>query len=339
MTITREHYATYREIGSQARVLEEVVRSYPTSPEPLDDFQRILFIGCGSSLFMGQYISESWTQKSMQAVPASEVLLRPGRYRTGDSGKTLVFAFSRSGETTETVSAARLLRDDPATRICSVTCKEESSLASLGDCALVVSEAREESVVMTRAFTSILAAFLAWEEGQEPLLSLAPEIAASLKEREEQIAELALREVRNLVFLGTGPLHALACESMLKVKEMTGEANEAWQTFEFRHGPRAILDTGSLVWIYAAAEDISYLPGVMKEFRELGAECLVAGFRIPDEVAAEASIVMNFDSPLQKSHVQGIGLIHLAQLYAFFRSVHLGRNPDDPPKLSRVVKL
>lgn len=339
MTVTRDRFATYREICSQAQTLKEVLLAHGKPPLNLQDFSEILFVGCGSSLFLGQAVSESWQRVSARAVPSSEILLRPDRFQGRKETCRLVFPISRSGETTETVKAAAILAEQPDTTLCPVTCEPDSSLARLGSTSLIFKEAAEESVVMTRAFTAILGAFLAWEGHLEELKRLVPGIQNSLEANQEKMAQMARNDYRNVIFLGTGSLYPLAKESTLKLKEMTGEVTEAWQTFEFRHGPRAVLDNGSLVWLYAARAEMSYLADAISEFNELGARCLVVGCDLTDSVRDQAEWVLDFHWALEESSLQGVGLIHLAQLYAFFRAVHLKRDPDRPPKLSRVVKL
>lgn len=341
MSIDKEHYVTYREIITQGQALEAILDRLEKFPLDLRSYQELAFVGCGSSLFLSQFIARAWSQRlgiRAQAVPASEVILHPAVYfHPGRS--TLVFPFSRTGETTETIRAARKLREDYGFPILPVTCYRNSQLASLSSSVLEFPEVPEESIVMTRAFTGILGAFLHWGRGEAQLAKIPSWISASLQENESSLADLAAVPYRNVVFLGTGTLYDVACEAMLKLKEMTGQPAEAWQTFEFRHGPRAILEEGTLAWVFASREEFPYLADIVDEFQSLKAQICLVGNRLPAALRNRVEYCFDFDWALERSESEALGMLHLPQLYAFFRALHLGKNPDRPDKLSRVVRL
>lgn len=334
-------YVTYREIMSQGETLASILKRLGPQPDFPVSRPDVLFTGCGSSLFLSEFAAHVWRRRAglnCQAVPASEVLLYPEVYLRRER-PTVVFALSRTGDTTETRRAAELIINRYGFPVYGVTCYEDSPLARLGNEALVFPEVQEESVVMTRAFTGILGAFLKWAEAEPGLDELPQLIPRSLEANERGVEELAGENFRDVVFLGSGPFRPLAQEAMLKVKEMTGQATLAWQTFEFRHGPKAILGSDALVWIFAGREDFSLLPEVLREFRALEARLCLAGNLLPPELVGLADVSFSLDWTLERSETEALGLIHLPQLYAFFRSVRLGNNPDRPRKLSRVVRL
>ncbi|MGH9338255.1 MAG: SIS domain-containing protein [Acidobacteriota bacterium] len=338
--MSEKEFATYQEIVSQAGTLEKILKRLSRPPVDFNRYERVILTGCGSSLFLGQLGAFTWQTRldvPCSAVPASELLLYPDAYlNRGES--SVLFALSRTGDTSETNRAARQAQQEYGCQVIPVTCYPESKLAKLGEGA-VLSEVQEESVVMTRAFTGILGAFLNWAEPEAALHQVPACISSGIRKYERPIAELAREDYRKMVFLGTGPLYPLACESMLKVKEMTGSGTEAWQTFEFRHGPKAILDDSALVWLFAARRDLPYLGDVIDEIKGLKASICLVGNRIPSELADKARYSFTVDWPFERVETEALGLLHLAQLYAFFRSVHLGKNPDHPANLSRVVKL
>lgn len=338
----KEHYLTYQEITSQGKALEKVYARLKEVPVDRSLYRQFLFTGCGSSFFLSQLIAYTWRRQlkvSCRAVPSSELILRPAAYLS-EQVPTAVFAFSRTGSTTETIRACRLIGEMRDFSVFPVTCYGDSELAALGPRALVFPELQEQSLVMTRAFTGILGAFLRWAmDDAEELDQMPDRISRSLAAHQERVAGLARQTFQNVVFLGTGPFYPLACEAMLKVKEMTAQPSEAWQTFEFRHGPKAVLDDQTLIWLFAGREDAPYLEDALTDFLNLGAQICLTGNRVPPPLQAYGKAGFIFEWPVQQPETEALGLLHLPQLYAFFRAVQLGKNPDQPDKLSRVVKL
>jgi fructoselysine-6-P-deglycase FrlB-like protein len=253
--------------------------------------------------------------------------------------RTLVFGLSRTGETPETIRALQIARDRQGFPIIPVTCYPDSILAGLSSRSVLLPEAREDSSIMTRAFTGILAAFLFWAGLAKETKKLPEAIAESLNRHSGAVEEMAVRPYEQVVFLGSGPFLPVTRESALKLTEMAGLAAQAAQTYEFRHGSQRLLGRGSLVWLFAGREDIPYLNEVIPPLRELGAEVLVSGCRLPDSVSAAADFTLNQTCTLASSEVEAAALVHLTQLYAFFRTVHLGGHPDHPEGLSRVTAL
>lgn len=335
-----DEFVTYSEITNQPNALREILGRLESLPVDPAQFDQVLLTGCGSSLFICGWVAHSLNKHlgtRAVAVPSSELIFHPGSYfRPGDH--TLLFAFSRSGETTETNRAARIAADELGMEVASVHCYPGSTLDEVGHHQLVFPEVQEKSVVMTQAFTAIVGAFLHWckleETGILPSL-----IEDSLARHEQDVEQLSSLDFDQLIFLGSGAFAHLANEAMLKVKEMTGKPTEAWQTFEFRHGPRAILRPGTLIWLFGNREDKGHLRDLISEFQKLGAEVCVTGNRLPEEALLRADRHFSVEWPLQHTETEALGLLHLTQLYAYFRAVRLGKNPDKPDKLTKVVKL
>jgi glutamine---fructose-6-phosphate transaminase (isomerizing) len=334
-------FVTYREITSQGEALREVLSRWNPFPDELGKYQQYVFTGCGSSLYLGSLVAQVWNcraGRSSRAIPASEMILRP-EFCFARSVPTAVFGVSRSGETPETEKALRVAREQHGLYTVAVTCYPEASMGSLAAGSLFFPEVREEGMVTTRAFTVVASALLDWAGLGKDVRKLPAFIEQSLGENTESVRELASQPFDQAVFLGTGPLLPIAHESALKFKEMTGTPASGMQTFEFRHGHQASLGRGSLVWLFVCREDVPYLGEVIPEFRNLGAEVVVAGANLPAQLQNDASRAFNLTWPLGMTESEAVGLIHLTQLLAFFRALSLGRNPDRPERLARVVRL
>ncbi|MBC7223893.1 MAG: SIS domain-containing protein, partial [Anaerolineae bacterium] len=122
-------------------------------------FSDVVLAGCGSThylaLALAPLIQSLLPVHSARVAPASELLLFPETV-VPRGGKSLLMAISRSGQTTETVQAVRAFRERRAGRVWAFTCYEDSLLVQESDLALVASEAKEQSVVQTGSFTSLL---------------------------------------------------------------------------------------------------------------------------------------------------------------------------------------
>ncbi len=341
MTGNYRSFATYNEILSQGEIIGPIIDRWPAPPADLWSSERIVLTGCGSSLFLAQTIAHSWRLRlglPCRAFPASELLLRPESCFEEDR-RTLVLGFSRTGETTETIRALHVARERQGFPIIPVTCYADSTLARLSSRPVVIAEAQEESSIMTRAFTGILAAFLIWAGAGREIRKLPGIIAESLRRHSDSIEELARLHFSQVVFLGTGPFLPLARESALKLTEMTGLPALAVQTFEFRHGNQRVLNSDSLVWLFSGRADVPLLGEVIPDFRNRGAKVLLAGSCLPESLQNQVEFTLNQTCKLAASEVEVAALLHLSHLYAFFRTVHLGGHPDHPEGRSRVTTL
>ncbi len=119
-----------------------------------------LFVGCGSSYYLAMAAAASWsaiTGMRARAIPASELLLFPELVSGGHGrGKMAAVVISRSGRTSETVRAARLLEREKNIRVLAVTGTPDQPLEQVATATLPLLPCDEQSTVMTRSFTSML---------------------------------------------------------------------------------------------------------------------------------------------------------------------------------------
>ena len=76
-----------------------------------------------------------------------------------------------------------------------------------------------------------------------------------------------LLAARQFTFLGTGWTYGLANEAALKLREAAGMWTESYPAMEYRHGPVAVTDSRSVVWLFGPApaglaEDIAAAGGL-----------------------------------------------------------------------------
>ncbi len=306
----------------------------------------ILFTGCGSTYYLSLAAARQhqvMTGQRSRGVPASEIALFPAGVYPDVLAQTLLIAISRSGETTETIRAVERHRQQPQQAVLGITCREDSPLAQRADLALVTAEADERSVAQTRAFTSMYLAvqyISGLVANDSPFLQTLARLPARLRtvlERHgEFIAQVAGGGWERVIFLGSGPYYGLACEGMLKLKEMALSWSEAYHFLEFRHGPIALVDERTLAigLLSDTAED--YERAVLADVRRLGGRTLA----IADTPGAGADETYAVDLGSGMNELARAALcLPLLQLFAFHRTVARGLDPDHPRHLQQAVVL
>jgi fructoselysine-6-P-deglycase FrlB-like protein len=260
-------------------------------PEP---GERVAVAGCGTSWFMAQAyagLREARGLGETDAFTASELPAARGYDR--------VLALSRSGTTTEVLD----LLERVSTPTTVVTAVAEAPAASLADVAVVLDFADERSVVQTRFATTALALLRA---------HLGEDLGSAIADARTAVAgplPAGAADRGQFTFLGAGWTNGLAAEAALKLREAALAWSEAYPAMDYRHGPIAITDERSTVWMFGTAPD-----GLADQVRSAG------GLWVQQDLDPLASLVQ-------------------AQRLALELSVRRGLDPDRPRNLTRSVIL
>jgi len=301
------------------------------------DFAQILFTGCGSTYYLSlaaAALTQELTGIPARGLPASELWLHPQACYPR-SGRVLLVAVSRSGETTETLRACQAFKQGLYGKLVTVSCYADMPLAKMGDLNLVFPSGQEQSVAQTRAFSTLylacagLAAF--WSgHGPEVFIGL-PEAGLNVIEAANSPARLLGQDqsLDRFYFLGSGPRYGLACEISLKMKEMSLSHSEPFHFPEFRHGPISMVTPGALIVGLLSETNRAVEMAVLEDVRALGGRSLTI---------SEGSSDLSFASGMQEAF-RNVLCLPVGQLLAFERSLAKGLNPDRPTNLDSVVKL
>lgn len=305
--------------------------------------EELVFTGCGSSYYLAVSAATAfskWTTYSVKSIPASEWLLYPEQHASGK--RTLLVIISRSGTTTECLWVAEAAEQMPCVRTLAVTCYPGSALAERCDETLAVPAGQENSVVMTKSFTSMLylllssAALLGENRHAQAELAVMPDRAGAGSQPRDEGKALAEKDYRMVVCLGAGPLYGIALEAGLKVKEMAVQPSEVYYPLEYRHGPKSIVDGQMLIILFASDRGQKYEPALVRELKQLGGRIWVIGGR-PDLYTD-----VDRHTPLDVSAgdwTRGLlGLLPVQQFGVHY-AVRRGYDPDRPRHLSQVVEL
>jgi len=236
-----------------------------TSTRDLAEIQRIVLIGCGTSLHAGQvgeFAFEDWADLNAEVQPAAEF-----RYRNPLVGsRDLVLAISQSGETADTLAAVREAKAKGAL-VLGVVNVVGSTIAREAGQGVFIHAGPEISVASTKAFTGQVAVLLlmalrlgrgrrlSWERGRALATELArlPELIEQVLAQNHAIAAVAARmaTAEHAFYLGRGPMHPVALEGALKLKEISYVHAEGYHAAEMKHGPIALLVPGTPVVVLA----------------------------------------------------------------------------------------
>ncbi|HEU5430528.1 MAG TPA: SIS domain-containing protein, partial [Thermomicrobiales bacterium] len=196
---------------------------------------QVILTGCGSTYYaaaIGATILEALTGVPARGVPASELLLYPESIYPR-AGRTMLVAISRSGSTSETVKAASDFAAANVGPLVTLSAYADEPLARLGALNLVFPDAQEQSIVQTRAFTSLLLAatgLAALWSGRDDLLAELDRLPTAgqrvIDRHLPRMAALASAPYERSFFLGSGPQYGLACEAALKTKEVSLQPSE-----------------------------------------------------------------------------------------------------------------
>ncbi|HHW84469.1 MAG TPA: sugar isomerase [Actinomycetales bacterium] len=285
------------EIARQPDVWRQAVEVAKVNAELLPAAgARVAVVGCGTSWFMAQAYAarrEALGQGETDAFVASE-------YPEGRNYYLLI-AITRSGTTTEVLDLLGRLRGKA--RTLAVIGDPDSPGVGAADSAILLPFADEQSVVQTRYATAALTLLRA---------SLGEDLDGLIAEAERVVEWEVPAEVlerTQFTYLGRGMAYGLANEAALKLREAAVAWAESYPSMDWRHGPKAIQDTNSVVTLLGEQPS-----------------------GLPQEAASTGAIVQQWDEDPQHTLVR-------CQKLAVALSLKKGFNPDQPRNLTRSIIL
>jgi len=299
------------------------IRRIPNLLNKLKDFdfsfskeKKYLFVGCGSSYNIGFIMKEIMNRNGYKAK-----VLTGGHVMLFDDipESDIAILITRTGETTETVQAAKKLKQKGMKTI-GITCSKNTPITHECDEDITLDFATEKSVVMTGSFVFILAMLLNGIEKND-YYKFSMKI---LEDSEKIIDHLNLEKYEHFVFLGYDENYGISKEGALKLQEMALQYVEYHEPLEYRHGPISRLTEKTLVILNS--KGIKEEKKLIQDIEQMGSKVLVIStdglIKIPD--------MKGFEAPLRLIPIQYLG---------YKKAVQMGYNPDSPKNLSKSVKL
>jgi len=316
------------------------------------DIDRILILACGTAYhagLIGKYAIEQWAKIAVDVELASEF-----RYRKPFlTAKTLVITISQSGETMDTLMAARHAKELGAATL-SICNTMGSTIARESDAVFHTHAGPEIAVASTKALLTqivaikVIALYLAQSNkclSSAQIAKVINELLA-LPNKVEEILETVepLREMtrgfigaNSVLFLGRNVGYPAALEGALKLKELAYMHAEGFAGGELKHGPIALIEEGTPVIAILPPARSAISEKMLSNIQEVRA-------RGADVIAiADPSVKLDLDHviriPSCDELLQSILAIVPLQVFAYEMAVARGNDVDQPRNLAKSVTV
>jgi glutamine---fructose-6-phosphate transaminase (isomerizing) len=323
------------------------------SDDVLREVSKVFVVACGTAFHSGmvaKYAIEHWTRLPVEIEIASEF-----RYRDPVLGPdTLTLAVSQSGETIDTLEAARHARRQ-GSHVIAVTNTVGSSLAREADGVIYMHAGPEIGVAATKTFATqmvslhLVALYLAQVRG-----SMFPEEIGEVLDRMDELPqqvqralqldgrcrELAerFRTARDVLFMGRHTGYPAALEGALKLKELSYIHAEGYPAGELKHGPIALVEEG--VPVVAVATRCHVYPKILSNIQEVrarGADVIAVATEGDTEIAGFAQHVL--EVPATPELLSPVVVSVPLQLFAYHVARLRGCDVDQPRNLAKSVTV
>ena len=326
---------------------------FPLSPQEIADLDRVMLIGCGTSLNaaqVGRHLVERYSGLPAEAESASEF-----RYRDPYIGPgTLVVSIGQSGETADTIAGMQMVKDKGGKLI--TICNSEGSQASrIADGTLYMRAGIEIGVASTKTFVAsltiltLLAIFLGQSRGvldtakrQELVdgLAQAPRLLGDLVANDGVYQYLAQEYAQfdNFLFLGRGMNAPIAAEGALKLKEISYIHAEGYPAGEMKHGPIALIDN-AMATVALAPKDFLYDKVVnnVKEVKARDGRVLAVLTEGDSQLSADVDHALYI--PEAPEHLIPLLITVPLQMLAYHIALLRDRDVDQPRNLAKSVTV
>ena len=354
-----------KEIHEQPRAIEDTLRGRITletgelepqemgiTAEQARAIKRVVFLACGTSYHAslhGRYLVESLARVGAVSELASEFRYRDPVVGEGD----LVVAVSQSGETADTLAAAKEAKERGA-RVLAVVNVQGSAIARLAHGTLYTHAGPEIGVASTKCFTAQLAALtmlavhLARSRGAmdadraRALLHEFVQVPHKIREalagaKETEAVARQILHTRDALFLGRGLSSAVALEGALKLKEISYVHAEGYAGGEMKHGPLALVDRDMpVVCLLPSDSTLEKMLSNVQEVRARDGRIIAV---VDDERVAENLAQHVLKVPAAPEALTPLITIVPLQLLSYYVADLRGTDVDQPRNLAKTVTV
>jgi glucosamine--fructose-6-phosphate aminotransferase (isomerizing) len=321
--------------------------------ERLAGIDRVEMIACGTAYYaslVGAALFQEWLGVPARSTVASEFRYSPPPL----DARTLVVAVTQSGETADTIAAARLAGDRGAL-VVAVTNTVGSAITRESHASVFLQAGPEVAVAATKTFVTqvatlvMLAADVAHRLGRlggaaelELVTALrrlpaqakrAIELAGSAEAIADRYADAG-----GFMYIGRSFGYPAALEGALKIKEISYLHAEGYAAGELKHGPISLLDADvPLVAVATRSAVYEKLISNVMEGKARDARVLAVATEGDAGIAAMATDVFWVPDTLEP--LSTILAVIPLQLFAYHVAVKRGRDVDQPRNLAKSVTV
>ena len=314
---------------------------------------RVWITACGTAYHAGLIGQEVF--RRILRLPANVEYAHELRYADPIVGPNeLTIAISQSGETADTLAAARLA-SERGSRMLAITNVVGSTLSRYADDILYTRAGPEISVASTKAYMAMLIAqyLLALRIGAARGTvdaRLAAEVSHGLHQlpaaiedvlsrsgAAEEAAKL-VRDAEDMYFIGRGLDYAIAMEGSLKLKEISYLHSEAMPAGELKHGTLALITEGVPVVVILTQRAVyDKTISAVQEVKARGGVVIAVAYDSDTEIASHADQVIRI--PDMSDLLAPVAAVVPLQLMAYHVARMRGHDIDQPRNLAKSVTV
>lgn len=345
-----------KEIFEQPRAIHESLLGRLESREEdsffKSKFPSIKIIGCGTSYnagLVGKYILEE-----LSRIPTTTQISSEYRYSPVTESKPLVVCITQSGETADTLAAAKEARRRGCKTL-AITNVLGSAITREADHVIYTRAGPEIGVAATKTFVTQLIALyllglelgtmsntLSSERRRELIAGMRslPRIVQSVLNDASKIESLAenYKGAHSMFFIGRHINYPTSLEGALKTKEISYIHGEGYPAGELKHGPLALLSKDTPV-IAICVRDHTYekMLGNVREVSARDSPVLAIGSEGDQDLVKYAEEV--FLVPRVDPLFSPIPIIVALQLLAYYLAIKKGCPIDKPRNIAKTVTV
>ncbi len=359
-----EHFML-KEIFDQPTVFEDAIRGrldmnegtarlggLNMTPDQMREIKRVMIIAEGTARHAG--LIAKYAFERLANLPTEVDFSSEFRYRDPVVNKSmLVFVISQSGETADTLMAAREAKRKGAV-VRGIINVVGSTIARETKGGTYIHAGPELAVASTKAFTNMVAVMMLYAlqfgrikhtsvaTGQRLLQGLLeiPEKMNLVLKQNNGIKKIAdqYQSYKNILFMGRGINYPVALEGALKLKEISYIHAEGYAGGEMKHGPLALVSKDvPVVAILSKDQLYEKMKSSIQEVRARGARTLIIATAGDDEAKEVADEIIYVPDTMELLEPL-LNTIPL-QLFAYHIAVVLGRDVDRPRNLAKSVTV
>jgi glucosamine--fructose-6-phosphate aminotransferase (isomerizing) len=318
----------------------------------LSAIKKIVFIACGTAYhagLVGKYAVEQWA-----GIPVDVELASEYRYREPKIDReTLVVPISQSGETMDTLMAMRYAKSNGA-KVLAICNTNGSTIPRESDAVIYTVAGPEIAVASTKAFvTQLIAIYLLGlhfakltktginQNEINQILNELNQLPAKVEQVLETVEPLRaltrnFKDASSMLFIGRNVGYPTVLEGALKLKELAYMHAEGFAGGELKHGPIALIESGTPVVALLPTKNSSISEKMLSNIQEVKARganvIVVADYEI-------SGFENQIRIPEVRDLLQPVLAVIPLQVIAYEMAIARGNDVDQPRNLAKSVTV
>lgn len=332
---------TIKEIFDQKKTIENAFENVPENILKKFDIRNlqnknIIFTGCGTAFNVCILAKYLFAEKGINVniVPGNEFQ----SFEKLVNKNTLLFAISQSGETADTIIAAKKVKEFGG-EVVSILNNSHSTLVQISDTFINTNSGKEIAVASTKAYTAQVAVVLKildfkiekniWENIESIFEN------KNLQDKIKKVAEKIVKKYKseNMFLIGKGYGAGVVGEIALKIKETSYIHTEGFAAGELKHGVLSLIEK-NVVTIVLDIDKIFESDLENSAIQIKSRDGVLVGIGVNDKKYYD-----NFLQIPDLGEYTFLGGVIVGQMLAYYIAITKKLNPDKPRNLAKSVTV